>query len=111
MQQICYSLGIPDTSLRGLNTRTARSVLRSKSEPTVDRILERNTENNDKGPRQDKVSQGLTWDIVVNSGPCTNRGFDFSDSLDFFLIEKNVYKGRQRFITRAHVNLFTSRRS
>lgn len=38
------SLGIPDTSLRGLNTRTALRVRKSKSEPTVDRIL--------KGKRQ-----------------------------------------------------------
>lgn len=34
------SLGIPDTSFRGLSTRTARSVRRSKSEPTVARILQ-----------------------------------------------------------------------
>lgn len=34
------SLGIPDTSLRGLNTRTALSVRKSKSEPMVDRILQ-----------------------------------------------------------------------
>ena len=33
------SLGIPDTSLRGLRTRTARSVRRSKSVPAVARIL------------------------------------------------------------------------
>lgn len=32
-------LGIPDTSLRGLNTRTARRVRKSKSEPTVERML------------------------------------------------------------------------
>lgn len=37
-------LGIPDTSLRGLNTRTALSVRKSNCEPTVDRIL--------KGKRQ-----------------------------------------------------------
>lgn len=35
-----HSLGIPDTSLRGRSTRTARSVLRSKSVPAVARILE-----------------------------------------------------------------------
>lgn len=34
------SLGMPDTSLRGLNTRTALRVRRSKSEPMVDRILQ-----------------------------------------------------------------------
>lgn len=55
---------------------------------------------------QDKVSRGLTWDLVVNSGPCTNRGFDFSESFDFFFIEKNVYKWRQRFITRACKSIY-----
>lgn len=40
MRCYCDSLGIPDTSLRGLSTRTARSVRRSKSEPTVARILQ-----------------------------------------------------------------------
>lgn len=34
-----YLLGIPDTSFRGRSTLTARSVRRSKSEPTVARIL------------------------------------------------------------------------
>lgn len=34
-------LGMPDTSLRGLNTRTARRVRKSKSEPTVERMLRR----------------------------------------------------------------------
>lgn len=34
------SLGMPDTSLRGLNTRTALRVRKSKSEPMVDRILQ-----------------------------------------------------------------------
>lgn len=38
-------LGIPDTSLRGLNTRTALRVRKSKSEPTVERMLrERETD-------------------------------------------------------------------
>lgn len=32
-------LGIPDTSLRGLSTRTALRVRKSNSDPTVDRIL------------------------------------------------------------------------
>lgn len=36
-----YSLGIPDTSFKGLSTLTARSVLKSKSDPTVDKILRR----------------------------------------------------------------------
>lgn len=36
-------LGIPDTSFRGLSTLTARSVLRSKSDPTVARILDMHT--------------------------------------------------------------------
>lgn len=34
------SLGIPDTSFRGLSTRTALRVRKSKSEPIVDRILQ-----------------------------------------------------------------------
>lgn len=38
-------LGIPDTSLRGLNTRTARRVRKSKSEPTVERMLRRRRES------------------------------------------------------------------
>lgn len=39
-------LGIPDTSLRGLSTLTARSVRRSKSEPTVAKILYVDTDTN-----------------------------------------------------------------
>lgn len=38
-------LGIPDTSLRGLNTRTARRVRKSKSEPTVERMLRKRRES------------------------------------------------------------------
>lgn len=34
-----HSLGIPDTSFRGRNTRTARRVRRSKSVPAVAKIL------------------------------------------------------------------------
>ena len=37
---MCFLLGMPDTSFSGLSTRTALRVRRSKSEPTVDRILQ-----------------------------------------------------------------------
>lgn len=37
--KMCNLLGIPDTSLRGRSTLTALSVRRSKSAPTVARIL------------------------------------------------------------------------
>lgn len=43
-----HSLGIPDTSFRGRNTRTARRVRRSKSVPAVARILNAKEERGGK---------------------------------------------------------------
>ena len=43
-----HALGIPDTSLSGRSTRTALSVLRSNSVPTVAKMLEERSQNRRK---------------------------------------------------------------
>lgn len=53
-------LGIPDTSFRGLSTRTARSVRRSKSDPTVARILQ---------GEQQQPSEDLLHSVTVKVVP------------------------------------------
>lgn len=45
-------LGMPDTSLRGLNTRTARRVRRSNSEPTVERMLRERRQRHKKSAQR-----------------------------------------------------------
>lgn len=101
MCKICHLLGIPDTSLRGLNTRTARRVLRSKSEPTVDRILDRYKEWESK---KHEVSAGLIWNNGINNSLCNNREFAFNE---FIFWKKKGYDDKG--VMRAHVNHFTSR--
>lgn len=49
-------LGIPDTSFRGLSTLTARSVRRSKSEPTLARILDTHTKTPARSQHDDMFS-------------------------------------------------------
>lgn len=73
-------LGIPDTSLRGLNTRTALSVRKSNCEPTVDRILKGKRQMHRSEHRESifklaelvKVCQPRSFSISPFSHTCTN---------------------------------------
>lgn len=70
-------LGMPDTSLSGLKTLTARRVRKSKSEPTVDRILQgkRQTHRNVHSESIFKpaglvtVSQPLSFSLSLTHNP------------------------------------------
>lgn len=64
-----HALGIPDTSLSGRSTRTALSVRRSNSVPTVAKMLEERSQNGKQGRFQGQVQtdgQGcLGFDVVI----------------------------------------------
>lgn len=56
-----HALGIPDTSLSGLSTRTALSVRRSNSVPTVAKMLE---ERSQSGKQRVGFRVRQEWDLM-----------------------------------------------
>lgn len=62
-----HALGIPDTSLSGRSTRTALSVRRSNSVPTVAKMLEERSQKGKHGGFQGQIDGGRGWGPMTSS--------------------------------------------